>query len=68
MHFMAILLQQWQQAESLLYPSFEGMFIDVVRIPAPCKGQNKKVMMRCANKTQLCRFIFEPLVQGAAEW
>jgi hypothetical protein len=47
MHFMAIHLL-WQQAESL-YTSFEGMFIDVVRIPAPIK-ENKKVMMRYERK------------------
>jgi len=49
--------------------AFEGMFIDVVRIPVPVPGKEEKsfAALRAAiqnNKT--AGFIFEPLVQGAA--
>ena len=49
--------------------AFEGMFIDVVRIPAPVKGQEQESYdaLRSQIKTNNCAgFIFEPLVQGAA--
>jgi adenosylmethionine-8-amino-7-oxononanoate aminotransferase len=52
----------WTQA-------FQGMFIDVVRIPVPVKGQEQKSFdaLREVIKTKKCAgFIFEPLVQGAA--
>lgn len=49
--------------------AFEGMFIDVVRIPVPVKGKEQESYN--ALKTQIknnncAGFIFEPLVQGAA--
>jgi adenosylmethionine-8-amino-7-oxononanoate aminotransferase len=49
--------------------AFEGMFIDVVRIPAPTKGQEQESYdaLRAQIKNNNCAgFIFEPLVQGAA--
>lgn len=49
--------------------AFEGMFIDVVRIPAPIKGQEQESYdaLRARIKNNNCAgFIFEPLVQGAA--
>lgn len=49
--------------------AFEGMFIDVVRIPAPIKGQEQESYdaLRAQIKNNNCAgFIFEPLVQGAA--
>jgi adenosylmethionine-8-amino-7-oxononanoate aminotransferase len=52
----------WTQA-------FQGMFIDVVRIPVPVKGQEQTSFDALLEviKTKNCAgFIFEPLVQGAA--
>jgi adenosylmethionine-8-amino-7-oxononanoate aminotransferase len=49
--------------------AFEGMFIDIVRIPVPIKGQEEASFQALAKaiKTNNCAgFIFEPLVQGAA--
>lgn len=49
--------------------AFHGMFIDVVRIPVPTKGNEKAsfAALREVVKTNGCAaFIFEPLVQGAA--
>ncbi|WP_348811899.1 adenosylmethionine--8-amino-7-oxononanoate transaminase [Flavobacterium maritimum] len=49
--------------------AFQGMFIEVVRIPVPVKGQEQTSFdaMREALKNNNCAgFIFEPLVQGAA--
>lgn len=49
--------------------AFEGMFIDIVRIPVPIKGQEEVSFQALAKaiKTNTCAgFIFEPLVQGAA--
>jgi adenosylmethionine-8-amino-7-oxononanoate aminotransferase len=49
--------------------AFEGMFIDVVRIPAPIKGHEQESYdaLRAQIKNNNCAgFIFEPLVQGAA--
>lgn len=49
--------------------AFQGMFIDVVRIPVPVKG-NEEISysaLREVIKHNTCAgFIFEPLVQGAA--
>ena len=49
--------------------AFQGMFIDVVRIPVPVKG-NEEISystLREVVKNNTCAgFIFEPLVQGAA--
>ncbi|MBP6759283.1 MAG: adenosylmethionine--8-amino-7-oxononanoate transaminase [Flavobacterium sp.] len=49
--------------------AFQGMFIDVVRIPVPAKGKEKMSFdaLQEAIKNHNCAgFIFEPLVQGAA--
>ncbi|MNF88452.1 Adenosylmethionine-8-amino-7-oxononanoate aminotransferase [compost metagenome] len=49
--------------------AFQGMFIDVVRIPVPVKGQEQVSFDALKNviQTHNCAgFIFEPLVQGAA--
>lgn len=49
--------------------AFQGMFIDVVRIPVPIKGQEQESFdaLREVIKNNNCAgFIFEPLVQGAA--
>ncbi|SHF89107.1 adenosylmethionine-8-amino-7-oxononanoate aminotransferase [Flavobacterium fluvii] len=49
--------------------AFQGMFIDVVRIPVPTKGQEQESFgaLREVIKNHNCAgFIFEPLVQGAA--
>lgn len=49
--------------------AFQGMFIDVVRIPVPIKGQEQESFdtLREIIKNHNCAgFIFEPLVQGAA--
>ena len=49
--------------------AFQGMFIDVVRIPVPIKEQEQESFdaLRNAIKKHNCAgFIFEPLVQGAA--
>lgn len=54
---------------SLYTQAFEGMFIDVVRIPVPVKGKEEESFnaLRLAIATHQCAgFIFEPLVQGAA--
>jgi len=49
--------------------AFQGMFIDVVRIPVPVKDQEQSSFdaLREVIKNHNCAgFIFEPLVQGAA--
>jgi adenosylmethionine-8-amino-7-oxononanoate aminotransferase len=49
--------------------AFQGMFIDVVRIPVPVRGQEQVSFDSLKNviETHNCAgFIFEPLVQGAA--
>jgi adenosylmethionine-8-amino-7-oxononanoate aminotransferase len=49
--------------------AFQGMFIDVVRIPVPVKGKEQESFdaLRAVIKSNNCAgFIFEPLVQGAA--
>jgi adenosylmethionine---8-amino-7-oxononanoate aminotransferase len=49
--------------------AFQGMFIDVVRIPVPIKGQEQESFDALQNVIQnhnCAGFIFEPLVQGAA--
>lgn len=49
--------------------AFQGMFIDVVRIPVPVKGQEQDSFDALKNVIQnhnCAGFIFEPLVQGAA--
>jgi adenosylmethionine-8-amino-7-oxononanoate aminotransferase len=49
--------------------AFQGMFIDVVRIPVAVKGQEQESFDALENVIQnhnCAGFIFEPLVQGAA--
>lgn len=49
--------------------AFQGMFIDVVRIPVPVKGEEQKSFndLELVIKEHNCAgFIYEPLVQGAA--
>jgi adenosylmethionine-8-amino-7-oxononanoate aminotransferase len=55
-------------AEFHFTQAFEGMFIDVVRIPAPVSEKRKKVTKLYASKYNKCAaFIFEPLVRQR-EW
>ena len=54
---------------SFFIEAFQGMFIDVVRIPVPVKGveQESYDALQMVIKNHNCAgFIFEPLVQGAA--
>jgi adenosylmethionine---8-amino-7-oxononanoate aminotransferase len=54
---------------SFFTEAFQGMMIDVVRIPVPVLGQEQASFdaLHKAIKNQNCAaFIFEPLVQGAA--
>lgn len=49
--------------------AFQGMFIDVVRIPVPVKGQEQisfDALEKAIKEHQCAGFIFEPLVLGAA--
>lgn len=49
--------------------AFQGMFIDVVRIPVPVKGFEQESFDALKNviiNNNCAGFIFEPLVQGAA--
>ncbi|PAM95923.1 adenosylmethionine--8-amino-7-oxononanoate transaminase [Flavobacterium sp. IR1] len=49
--------------------AFQGMFIDVVRIPVPVQGKEEESSTALQNaiaKYNCAGFIFEPLVQGAA--
>ena len=49
--------------------AFQGMFIDVVRIPVPLKGQEQQsydALNKVIKDNNCAGFIFEPLVQGAA--
>ncbi|WP_140486351.1 adenosylmethionine--8-amino-7-oxononanoate transaminase [Flavobacterium sp. GSA192] len=49
--------------------AFQGMFIDVVRIPVPVKGQEQQsfdTLKKVIQEYNCAGFIFEPLVQGAA--
>jgi adenosylmethionine-8-amino-7-oxononanoate aminotransferase len=49
--------------------AFQGMFIDVVRIPVPIKGQEQEsfdALKEVIQNYNCAGFIFEPLVQGAA--
>ena len=49
--------------------AFQGMFIDVVRIPVPVKGKEQESFDALKNVIEnhnCAGFIFEPLVQGAA--
>jgi adenosylmethionine-8-amino-7-oxononanoate aminotransferase len=49
--------------------AFEGMFIDVVRIPVSIKGQEQQsydALQAVIENNNCAAFIYEPLVQGAA--
>jgi len=49
--------------------AFQGMFIDVVRIPVPVKGSEEtsfSELKKVIKDYNIAGFIFEPLVQGAA--
>jgi adenosylmethionine-8-amino-7-oxononanoate aminotransferase len=49
--------------------AFQGMFIDVVRIPVPVKGKEQasfEALKHVIKNKNCAGFIFEPLVQGAA--
>jgi adenosylmethionine-8-amino-7-oxononanoate aminotransferase len=54
---------------SFFTSAFQGMLIDVVRIPVPIKGQEQEsfnALTEAINNNNCAGFIFEPLVQGAA--
>ncbi|MBP6040858.1 MAG: adenosylmethionine--8-amino-7-oxononanoate transaminase [Flavobacterium sp.] len=54
---------------SLFTDAFQGMFIDVVRIPVPVVGQEDvsfSALAKALKNYNCAGFIFEPLVQGAA--
>ena len=54
---------------SLFTDAFQGMFIDVVRIPVPVVGQEEvsfSALAKALKNYNCAGFIFEPLVQGAA--
>ena len=54
---------------SLYTQAFEGMFVDVIRIPVPTLGNEQASFdaLKNAIKSKPCAgFVFEPLVQGAA--
>jgi adenosylmethionine-8-amino-7-oxononanoate aminotransferase len=54
---------------SFFTESFQGMLIDVVRIPVPIKGQEQlsfEALTKAVESENCAGFIFEPLVQGAA--
>ena len=54
---------------SLFTDAFQGMFIDVVRIPVPIVGEEKAscdALAKAIKDHNCAGFIFEPLVQGAA--
>ncbi len=54
---------------SLFTDAFQGMFIDVVRIPVPVVGQEKAsfdALEKAIKEHNCAGFIYEPLVQGAA--
>lgn len=54
---------------SLFTEAFQGMFIDVVRIPVPVVGQEEvsfSALAKSLKNDNCAGFIFEPLVQGAA--
>jgi adenosylmethionine-8-amino-7-oxononanoate aminotransferase len=54
---------------SFFTESFQGMLIDVVRIPVPIKGLEQlsfDALNKAVESENCAGFIFEPLVQGAA--
>ena len=54
---------------SFFTEAFQGMLINVVRIPVPIKGQEQQsfnALAEAIKNNNCAAFIFEPLVQGAA--
>ncbi len=54
---------------SFFTESFQGMLIDIIRIPVPIKGQEEssyRALAEAIKNYNCAAFIFEPLVQGAA--
>lgn len=54
---------------SFFTEAFQGMFIEVVRIPVPTKAKEQEsfdALREVIKKHNCAAFIFEPLVQGAA--
>ncbi len=54
---------------SFFTEAFQGMLIDVIRIPVPIKGQEQisfNALAQAIENNNCAGFIFEPLVQGAA--
>ncbi|WP_310377272.1 adenosylmethionine--8-amino-7-oxononanoate transaminase [Flavobacterium sp.] len=54
---------------SFFTEAFQGMLIDVIRIPVPIKGQEQisfDALAKVLKSHNCAGFIFEPLVQGAA--
>jgi len=54
---------------SLYTQAFEGMFVDVIRIPVPTTGNEEasyEALKKAIQSKPCAGFIFEPLVQGAA--
>jgi len=54
---------------SLYTQAFEGMFVDVIRIPVPTYGNEEAsytALQNAIDSKPCAAFIFEPLVQGAA--
>ena len=54
---------------SFFAEAFQGMLIDVIRIPVPIKGQEQQsfdALAEAIKNNNCAAFIFEPLVQGAA--
>lgn len=54
---------------SFFTEAFQGMLIDVIRIPVPIKGQEQisfDALAKAIKNNNCAAFIFEPLVQGAA--
>jgi adenosylmethionine---8-amino-7-oxononanoate aminotransferase len=54
---------------SFFAESFQGMLLDVVRIPVPLSGQEQMsidALNKAIDQYNCAAFIFEPLVQGAA--
>lgn len=54
---------------SFFTEAFQGMLIDVIRIPVPIKGQEQisfDALAEAIKNNNCAAFIFEPLVQGAA--
>jgi adenosylmethionine-8-amino-7-oxononanoate aminotransferase len=54
---------------SFFTEAFQGMLIDIIRIPVPINGQEQQsfdVLKKVIQDNNCAGFIFEPLVQGAA--